>query len=346
MDETGEIEDYKAMIKDLKEELRKKDDRINELREHILSLETEQPLNSKKRKKLSSVGEIEMSEEIIKEMYDKDLKIQKLEQKNEELKAATVRQQAGETVDADKNTNLAQLIEEKLGNGLKSIQANLEKLIEDKLQATLKQTTQEVKPTSYASVVGDKKKNQISGNLKTIIMATKNEEITEERERKRRGKNLIVHGFKEYTFDSVQTSEEEDEKFGKELVKDLQIGIVAIQKVERIGAESTNNTKIRPLKIVFKSEEEQQKVYNNLKNLRGNEDYKGISIKEDYTLGERQLIKDYVEQAKAQNSIEEPKGTGIVWKVRGTPKNGLFLKKFNTMRERTTTTGDWGPQQA
>ena len=62
--------------------------------------------------------------------------------------------------------------------------------------------------------------------------------------------------------------EKEDEEFAKELVKDLQIGIVTIQQVERIGNESTDN-KTRPLKMVFKSEGEQQKVYNNLKNLRG-----------------------------------------------------------------------------
>ena len=72
-----------------------------------------------------------------------------------------------------------------------------------------------------------------------------------------------------------------------------------------------------------------------LKNLKGNEEYRGISIKEDYTLNERQLIKVYVEQAKALNALEKAKKSTTVYKVRGTPKNGLFLKRFATLKETT-----------
>ena len=71
------------------------------------------------------------------------------------------------------------------------------------------------------------------------------------------------------------------------------------------------------------------------KNLKGNEEYRGISIKEDYTLNERQLIRVYVEQAKALNALEKAKKSTTVYKVRGTPKNGLFLKRFATLKETT-----------
>ena len=336
MNETGVTEDYKATIKDLREELRKKDDRINELREHILSLETEQPLNSKKRKKLSSVGEMEMSEEIIKEMYDKDLKIQKLEQKNEELRAAFHIQDGGEVNTKnkqDETSDIIKLIEEKLSSGLESIQTNVIKLIDDRMsdkgpENTQTRQTTTVSKQTYASAAG---KNNVSGNLRTIIMATKNEERTEEADRNRRATNLIVYGVNESNVDS----EEEDVKFAKGLVKDLQIGIVDIKSVERIGHQTTNLQKIRPLKLVFKTVDEQQKVLNNLRNLRGNDEYKKVSIKEDYTVNERDLIKEYVNQAKAQNAIEEANNTNIVWKVRGSPKNGLILKRFIKEREET-----------
>ena len=39
---------------------------------------------------------------------------------------------------------------------------------------------------------------------------------------------------------------------------------------------------------------------------------------------ERNIIKDYVTKAKARNEMED----GFVWKVRGNPRNGLFLKRF------------------
>ena len=62
-----------------------------------------------------------------------------------------------------------------------------------------------------------------------------------------------------------------------------------------------------------------------LRNLKDNESYKGIFIKEDYTINERNLIKSYVDQAKAMNEIERVKKSTVIYKVRGTPKNGLFL---------------------
>ena len=73
----------------------------------------------------------------------------------------------------------------------------------------------------------------------------------------------------------------------------------------------------------------------NLRNLKDNENYKGISIKEDYTINERQLIKSYTEQAKTMNELERAKKSTTVYKVRGTPKNGLFLKRFTIQRDTT-----------
>ena len=62
-----------------------------------------------------------------------------------------------------------------------------------------------------------------------------------------------------------------------------------------------------------------------LSNLKTAEDqYRNISIKDDYTPEERSIIKTWNEKAgelnKAENTTE--------WKVRGTPKNGLRLVKI------------------
>ena len=128
---------------------------------------------------------------------------------------------------------------------------------------------------------------------------------------------------------------QEDEEFSNQLLKDIQVGSIKIKEVSRIGTYNREDSKTRPLKISVETEEEQQKIIENLKNLKGNQDYKGISIKEDYTMSERQLIKEYIEQAKALNAKETAKETTNIYKVRGTPKNGLFLKRFTTTRETT-----------
>ena len=56
----------------------------------------------------------------------------------------------------------------------------------------------------------------------------------------------------------------------------------------RVGEIKAN--KIRPLKVVLSSPDEKNKVLYSMKNLKGNELYKGISVTDDYTLNEREMI--------------------------------------------------------
>ena len=169
---------------------------------------------------------------------------------------------------------------------------------------------------SYARVASQK---STPDNFRSIMLATKNEERAEEAEKKRRSKNLIVHGKEEQT-------PEEDNTFVNEMLKELQIGAIITKHFERIG--TVDNNKGRPIKLVFHNEEDQQKVFLNLRNLKGKNLYNKISVREDYTFTERSLVKSFIEQAKLKNQEEEGRNSNIIWRVRGTPKNGLTLKKF------------------
>ena len=68
-----------------------------------------------------------------------------------------------------------------------------------------------------------------------------------------------------------------------------------------------------------------------LRNLKDKAEYKGVSITEDYTVTERKLIQDWRNKAKTKNAEEGP-DSNYVWRVRGTPKNGLELKRFPKQR--------------
>ena len=70
------------------------------------------------------------------------------------------------------------------------------------------------------------------------------------------------------------------------------------------------------MKLKFKSEDDKDIVMTRLKK---------ISVTDDYTVEERQEIRKMVEKAKEKNRNDTKE---IVWKVRGTPKNGLELKWF------------------
>ena len=77
----------------------------------------------------------------------------------------------------------------------------------------------------------------------------------------------------------------------------------------------------------MKSEADKNKIMDNLKCLKDQETFIGLSVTDDYTISERDLIKEWTEKAKVNNVNESP-NSNYTWKVRGNPKNGLRLKKF------------------
>ena len=125
-----------------------------------------------------------------------------------------------------------------------------------------------------------------------------------------------------------EVTPEHDKAFIQTLIKELKVGDIDVKLTERIGQQAPDLSKKRPIKIVFNNEEDKEKVMANLRNLKDNQMYKGISITADYTFNERILIKEYYEKAKAKNA-QEGNDCNYVWRVRGTPKNGLSLKKLN-----------------
>ena len=66
-----------------------------------------------------------------------------------------------------------------------------------------------------------------------------------------------------------------------------------------------------------------------MKTLKGNEHYKGVSIKEDYTYNERQIIKDYIEQANALNVLKEKKKIQHYLKITRHPKKLPYSKEVH-----------------
>ena len=60
-----------------------------------------------------------------------------------------------------------------------------------------------------------------------------------------------------------------------------------------------------------------------------------MSITKDYTFSERQLIRQFALQAKEKN-FPEPEESNYVWRVRGTPRNGLLVKKIAKVNAQST----------
>ena len=342
-DVINENGNLRNQVENLTKRLCERENELHDVREKLAESEWKESNDIERLKK--EIEQLKMKEikdnkstqmkALQKVIDNKDKEIQNLQRTNERLNLKQNETEADQT-NANDNINttsqLMNMIEEKMAAGFNLIQTNVEKLIKDRLvEPDIEmESNLQANHTTYADKVSTHKKT--ASDFREIMLATKNEEIMEEHQKKRRAKNLIVHGM-------LNNSTENDKEFINEMLKDLQIGQINIKHIERIG-NNNNNTigeRGRPLKIEFNNEEDQRKVFSNLRNLKGKNIYIGISVREDYTYSERALIKNFIEQAKAKNLEENAKNSDIVWRVRGTPKNGLSLKWFTKDQNVTST---------
>ena len=208
----------------------------------------------------------------------------------------------------------------------------IEKALTDFIQGNQRMVEAEHRDTnigaSYASIASKAERMQNSNQaaeFRTILRTSKNEELVEERDRKSRTRNLIIHGKKEDESEATET----DAAFVSKFLKDVCVGNLKPKSITRLGQKDL--VKIRPIKVNFEHDREKEKILANLGNLKDIDEYIGISITADYTQSERRLIKEKAVEVKAKNE-KEPENSGYIWKLRGSPKNGLSIRRVPRMR--------------
>ena len=148
----------------------------------------------------------------------------------------------------------------------------------------------------------------------------KNEEKVEDAEREKRRQNFIIHGLEEEgeTLEDIKKNDEE-------LISQFFIK-VGINKcpvsITRLGKANEKNK--RTMKIVMASSDEKDFIMGNLKHLKGSEYFGKTRVTDDYTNGERDVIRHWVKEAEKKSAADVNK----VYRVRGDPKNGLRLVSF------------------
>ena len=182
------------------------------------------------------------------------------------------------------------------------------------------------KQMTYADIAKDPLQKQQVETLKSFIKAEKEEE---------RWINLTKCNIMVYDLGENENETKEEQRVGdKKYVEDvfklrmkLNIDIV---KVERIGARSEEKFKSeiwRPLKVTLKSEEEKRKFIASSYKLAPCD----FKISEDFSIRERKIIKEWHEKARKKTMIEEDERS--VWKVRGSPRTKLYIKKFHAKND-------------
>ena len=159
-------------------------------------------------------------------------------------------------------------------------------------------------------------------NIKEVIQQDRNEQNLQEREKKLRSPNVIIHGLKEGINDGDVI---------KELFETVNVVHSPIS-ITRLGTQTINTA--RPIKLVMKTKKEKQVFMSAFPKLKtGKYEFKRISVTPDYTKEERREIATWVARAKVKTAEENE---GSIWKARGSPGN-MRLVKYQTRRMMTTT---------
>ena len=222
----------------------------------------------------------------------------------------------------DNDTRGTANIEELINRRFDNIDKSIDVMIEKKLAAvfppiTAGSSNSADTATSFAAVLtGNTTTTQISN-----IKSSRNAELIEKQEQEKRANNLIIHGVCEVTGDN---SKDHDQNFIKSFLEAIEVDVVPKQ-ILRLGNATPD--KKRPVKLILNNGEEKEKIMSMLTKLKNADpNIRGISVREDYTIEERKLIKTMNDEARKRNADENV----THWKVRGTPKNGLKVVKVTT----------------
>ena len=192
--------------------------------------------------------------------------------------------------------------------------------LEEKLEKIESILLEKFSPTqdetlSYASALKlGRSSEKPTPKHQVTFMKQRNCELLERKEKDARACNIVIHGKK---FREI----EDDKKYVQNMLKDMSVGAMKAQNVNKNIEEGG----IHPLIVKLKTKGDKEKFMANLSQLKGKQDYRGIRIKEDCTPAELALIRGMREEAKQMNSMNA--NNTLIWVIRGDPKNGMYLKR-------------------
>ena len=135
------------------------------------------------------------------------------------------------------------------------------------------------------------------------------------------------NGISEEPQTETESLQDHDVEFISGFLEAIEVEDVNPKQVVRLGKASAD--KKRPLKVIMANAEDKNKIMSKLNKLKdADQSLRTISVRDDYTIEERELIKTFVEEAKRKNESQNT----TTWKVRGTPKNGLRLVQITSRK--------------
>lgn len=330
-----ELESQKNLVKSYTNE-------ISFLKEKLKKLEKEEEDNPTKKRKRN-----QQEEDIILLNETLSSEIKQLRQESKTLKTLLdERETALDETLTKLNDSENEAVTKKLDQGelleeMKNIMNHRIDQMENKIENLIEEKIEEKQRKGNISSFAETLKQNLTGEtIENAIKVSRNNEKIQKIEQTKRENNLIIHGVYEFG-QTDKEKEKEDQTFIKSFLEVIGVNVLPIS-VTRIG--KIQDGRIRPIKLVMNSLENKDRIMSRLVNLKyAEERFKRLSVKDDYTVEERQLIKIWHQKAEERNTNENT----TMWKVRGTPKNGLRIVKVikNQVRNQLDqNTYSWGTE--
>ena len=326
--EKRECESQRKKVSTLEEEAKNLEQRLR-TQGHILSNERKKRASNAEENQGTEVLSLKTQLENMQLLLDKKTKeALTLAEENKKLR---MQQDGKKKTCSPENDGVQKLenIEALLNKRLDKIENSIDSIISKKLGESIKEVTQIGAKIDDAITNNKKSFAEISGgdvtnSLTTAFRNSKNEAMVQEKEREKRSANLIIYGINESSDGEIK---EHDQNFIAALLD--KIGVAQRPKqLFRLGAQAEGKT--RPVKLVMATEADKDTIMARLGNLKNAEDvYRKVSVRDDYTLEERELVREYVKKAEAKNAAENTQE----WKVRGTPKTGLKVVRITKRQQ-------------
>ena len=280
-------------------------DETNRLKEKIKILETR----------------LEEREEELHELREKVAESEWSDYKNEANKTMNEGKSSSESQDSALLKSLEVILDKKFEDVDKKIASLDTKLAKVEMERT---SIKDDLTKSFSTAV---KQNLDESVLGKVITQAKNTDRIEETERARREANIIIYGALKQT----EKTQNHDEQYVANM-----FNLLGCQKkpktIMRLG--TIHPDKPRPLKLEMSNMNDKEQVMKRLVNLKNAPDeYRKINVRDDLSVEERNLVKEWVKKAAKRNEEENTDE----WRVRGTPKNGLRLVRLTKQRSQVST---------
>jgi len=212
--------------------------------------------------------------------------------------------------------NINEIIEERLTKLESKVKHMLVEACEMKKEAQQK--------ASYAKIAAIDINTTRDSGIELEVAEDEIEKTDKGKETKETSCNIIIHGVEELMDMDPKELEYEDRKYVENVIMEP-MGIrsrpTRIQRIGILTQDRASKERYRPLKVSLESVEVKSQFLRNLTRLKG----QFIKITEDLTKQERILVREWQDKASKKNEIEQNKT--YKWRVRGSPRSRLYLKK-------------------